>query len=173
MPVLRSRLMSCVSTPNLPSATTSPPKAKTMVLPRKALKYGAAERNQATNWLWTLVGIRGNRNRKRHSKSVASGFQNLFHSSGTAYFLLPRPEVAALLFELRLVDLASGVTLAKYIQRCFLAQPGFAAPGPCAESTHQHDDSGNDQSPEQQHADTHSATPESISVVSPHHVYLQ
>jgi len=48
--------------------------------------------------------------------------------------LLPRREVIAFLFELRLVDLAFRVALAKNIQRCLLAQPGFAASRPRAES---------------------------------------
>src|SRR6478752_3762641 len=49
MPRLCSRLRSCTTPRNESSATTSPPKAMTNVLPRKACTYGAAARIQCTN----------------------------------------------------------------------------------------------------------------------------
>src|SRR3989304_5335674 len=97
-------------------------------------------------------------------------------ASVTMYFLLPRRELAALLLELALADLALCITLAKNFQRRLFTRPGFAAPERCAESArehqHQRHDGGNDQSPEQQHAEAHCAPTESETIVSPHHLFL-
>src|SRR5436309_15599278 len=49
MPRLCSKFRSCTTPRNVSSATTSPPKAMTRVLPRNAWIYGAAERIHCTN----------------------------------------------------------------------------------------------------------------------------
>src|SRR5665647_1384192 len=81
-------------------------------------------------------------------------------------------QIAALFLELTFVDFTSGIALAQNIECGLLAQSGFVAAGPAAESTRQRHDDDDDQTPEQKHTDSHAKSSRTKSVITPHHFVL-